>query len=157
MRLFLQVTPISNTTFTPRRPSYDINCSIRLFRQPIDLKCSASSAFAWSSESSSHYSPPFWFAQPRHTAAAMDIALELLDTYALDWIYSAILPAQPAPYNLKDGISNSTSADIQSASPWQYKPSSNIISFTPTEAAYTSQWTRDNVYRQTLSLFFITW
>jgi lathosterol oxidase len=87
----------------------------------------------------------------------MDLALELLDTYALDWIYSAILPAQPAPYNLKDGINNSTSADIQSASPWQYKPSSNIISFTPTEAAYASQWTRDNVYRQTLSLFFITW
>ncbi|EPE34630.1 hypothetical protein GLAREA_10324 [Glarea lozoyensis ATCC 20868] len=87
----------------------------------------------------------------------MDIALELLDTYALDWIYSAILPAQPAPYNLKDGMSNMTMADMQSASPWQYKPASNIISFAPTDAAYTSQWTRDNVYRQTLSLFFITW
>jgi lathosterol oxidase len=86
----------------------------------------------------------------------MDIALEFVDTYAFDRLYAAVLPASPAPYNLKGALGNGTSFDA-SSSPWQYEPASQYISFQPGEAAYSSQWDRNNVYRQIISLYFITW
>lgn len=157
MRLFPPVVQLQQHHTFNLLPLLASLRAIRIYRQPIHLEFSPSSSFPSPSESHRE-SSPFLVRVNRHTAATMDIALELCDTYALDWIYSAILPAQPAPYNLKDGGSNvTTMADLQSASPWEYKPSSNMISFEPTEYAYTSQWTRDNIYRQTLSLFFITW
>ncbi|TVY88002.1 Delta(7)-sterol 5(6)-desaturase [Lachnellula willkommii] len=87
----------------------------------------------------------------------MDIALELCDTYAFDYIYSALLPASSSPYNLNDGFSNATTFDAKAASPWQWHPASQFLSFPPTDAAYMSQWPRDNIYRQFLSLFLIMW
>lgn len=86
----------------------------------------------------------------------MDIVLEVVDTYALDYLYSAILPAHPAPYDLKHGASNAT-LDFKASSTWQYTPSTKFITLEPSEAAYMSQWTRDNAYRQLITLFFITW
>ncbi|KAG0648495.1 Sterol-C5-desaturase [Hyphodiscus hymeniophilus] len=86
----------------------------------------------------------------------MDIALELCDTYIFDHVYAVLLPASPAPFNLKSGVSNATFWDA-SSSPWQYEPASQYISFEPREAAYLSQWTRDNIIRQLISLYFITW
>jgi len=86
----------------------------------------------------------------------MDIALEICDTYLFDHVYAALLPASPAPYNLKDGVSNGTFLDAISLS-WQYEPASQYISFQPRQAAYMSQWTRDNIIRQIVTLYFITW
>jgi len=86
----------------------------------------------------------------------MDIALELCDTYLFDHLYAALLPASPAPYSLKDGASNTTSWDASHLS-WQYEPASQYISFQPREVAYMSQWTRDNITRQLISLYFLTW
>lgn len=93
----------------------------------------------------------------RHTTATMDIALELCDTYAFDYIYASLLPVRPAPYNLQGGLSNSSISSLKAASPYQWQPASKILSFPPGDAAWMSQWTRDNIYRQALSLFFITW
>jgi lathosterol oxidase len=87
----------------------------------------------------------------------MDIALELSDTFFFDYVYAALLPAQPAPYNLANGGVNSTQFDWKASSPWQYESSTKYLSLTPRDAAYMSQWTRDNIYRQLISLFFITW
>lgn len=87
----------------------------------------------------------------------MDIALELCDTYIFDYMYSAVLPAKPAPYSLNGGAGNSTVFDFKAAPPWQFEPASSIISFSPSDAAYTSQWNRDNIFRQAFSLFLITW
>ncbi|KUJ20111.1 uncharacterized protein LY89DRAFT_470878 [Mollisia scopiformis] len=87
----------------------------------------------------------------------MDIALELCDTYIFDYMYRAILPVQPAPYGLQDGMGNATTYDYKAASSWQFKPASSILSFTPTDAAYMSTLDRDNIYRQSFSLFLITW
>lgn len=87
----------------------------------------------------------------------MDIALELCDTYLFDHMYKAILPAQPAPYNLHNAASNSTALDYRAASKWEFKPASTILSFTPGDAAYMSAWDRENIYRQAFSLFLITW
>jgi lathosterol oxidase len=87
----------------------------------------------------------------------MDIALELCDTFFFDYMYSAILPAQPAPYSLKDGFGNSTVYDLKASSPWHYTPASKYLSWTPRDAAWTSQLPRDNAYRQAISLFLIMW
>jgi len=87
----------------------------------------------------------------------MDIALELCDRYIFDSLYAAILPAKPAPYSLNGGSGNATAFDFKAASTWQFEPASSIISFAPTDAAYMSQWNRDNIFRQTVSLFLITW
>jgi lathosterol oxidase len=86
----------------------------------------------------------------------MDIPLECLDTFVFDYLYAAVLPAQPAPHrhSLNDGFSNVSLAD---ASPWSYQPASKFLSFRPREVAYMSQLTRDNQYRQLFSLFLITW
>lgn len=84
----------------------------------------------------------------------MDIPLECFDTYIFDHIYAALLPAQHSTYGLNDGLSNASLAD---SSTWTYQPSSKFVSFEPYDAAYLSQWTRDNIYRQFLSLFIITW
>ncbi|KAA8563676.1 hypothetical protein EYC84_011697 [Monilinia fructicola] len=52
---------------------------------------------------------------------------------------------------------NGTTSSPKIASTWQYHPSNSFLQFEPTEAAYTSQWNRDNIYRQAFSLFLITW
>jgi lathosterol oxidase len=87
----------------------------------------------------------------------MDIALELCDTYVFDHMYAALLPAKPAPYSLSGASGNASISDFKAASPWQFEPASSLISFSPSDAAYMSQWNRDNIFRQAFSLFLITW
>ncbi|KAH8786366.1 hypothetical protein F5882DRAFT_123391 [Hyaloscypha sp. PMI_1271] len=87
----------------------------------------------------------------------MDILLELCDTFFFDYLYSAVLPAQPAPYLLQNGFGNSTIEALKVASSWQHTPSSKYLSWTPRDAAWMSQLPRDNAYRQFFSLFLIMW
>lgn len=86
----------------------------------------------------------------------MDIALEFCDTFFFDHVFAKVFPASPPPYSL-DGASNSTIAGLKAASPWQYKPATSFLSFTPRDAAYMSELNRDNIYRQAFSLFLIMW
>lgn len=87
----------------------------------------------------------------------MDIALELTDTYIFDYLYSWALPVKSPFLNGFGDQINGTAFDAKSASTWQYHPSNSFLQFEPTEAAYTSQLNRDNIYRQAFSLFLITW
>lgn len=87
----------------------------------------------------------------------MDIALEVTDTYFFDHFYSTILPAKSSLLNAVGQQINGTTLSPKIASTWQYHPSNSFLQFEPTEAAYTSQWNRDNIYRQAFSLFLITW
>ncbi|POS86697.1 hypothetical protein EPUL_001815 [Erysiphe pulchra] len=86
----------------------------------------------------------------------MDIVLELCDTYLLDKVYASALPAQTSSL-LNFGLSNTTVYGDTKSTTWQYTPASSFISFAPKDAAYMSSWNRDNIYRQAISLFFITW
>ncbi|THV51391.1 hypothetical protein BGAL_0112g00120 [Botrytis galanthina] len=87
----------------------------------------------------------------------MDIALEVTDKYFFDHFYSALLPAKPILLNAIGEQINGTLLDPRTASTWQYHPSNSFLQFEPTDAAYTSQWDRDNIFRQAFSLFLITW
>jgi hypothetical protein len=62
-----------------------------------------------------------------------------------------MLPLQTAPYDFPNAT-----APVPPA--WEYVPATQyIISFTPSKAAWTSQWPRDNIWRQSINLYLITW
>ena len=86
----------------------------------------------------------------------MDIVLEVFDTFIGDHVYSALVPVKPAPYDVAyDGSSNATIP--QTFSSWQYEPATHFFTLEPSQAAYTSAWDRDNIFRQAITLFTITW
>jgi lathosterol oxidase len=82
----------------------------------------------------------------------MDIVLEVLDTYAWDYLYAALYPAK-ASHGAFEPASNAT-VPLTS---WEYTPATKYLYLEPSEAAYQSAWPRDNIYRQGISLFLITW
>ncbi|KAA8903824.1 hypothetical protein TRICI_005635 [Trichomonascus ciferrii] len=90
----------------------------------------------------------------------MDIVLECIDTYALDYVYATLLPATEGSgmsgfeemHNVTlprqpGNILSKAGGDIY-GQPFMFPASSYI------EA---SSWSRDNIYRQFISLFFVTW
>ncbi|KAK4540939.1 hypothetical protein LTR36_008447 [Oleoguttula mirabilis] len=105
----------------------------------------------------------------------MDVILDVLDTLFLDRLYATALPLASAAVASFDPISTiaaslkgySSNATFDSASSsldgsfarsaWQYQPTSQYFSLQPSEFAYLSQWDRDNIYRQALSLYLVTW
>lgn len=95
----------------------------------------------------------------------MDIVLEAFDTYLFDSIYAQLFPAAPGPigYNaFKSAMGTSTLSSMREAptaysNNYQYQPASQYISFSPSKYAYMSSLPRDNIWRQAISLFTITW
>lgn len=94
----------------------------------------------------------------------MDFVLEGFDTYLFDPIYASVLPVAPktAAYNTFGGNGSATLANVNDlpvrlSNNWEYEPSSQFWSFTPSDYAYQSEWARDNPLRQFISLFAITW
>ncbi|ROV98934.1 hypothetical protein VSDG_03653 [Cytospora chrysosperma] len=86
----------------------------------------------------------------------MDVILELTDTFVGDYLYAKAHPARPAPYDYPYPPSNETVSQ-QVFTAWTYEPSTQYISFEPSQYAYLSAWPRDNIYRQALTLFMIIW
>lgn len=83
----------------------------------------------------------------------MDVVLELSDTFMFDYMYAWLLPAKLHDFPDHAALNASAKAFSQ----WEYKPATSFISFEPSEAAYKSAWDRDNIFRQSLSLFLILW
>ncbi|CCU82508.1 ERG3/sterol delta 5,6-desaturase [Blumeria hordei DH14] len=84
----------------------------------------------------------------------MDIALEIYDTYLFDDLYAKLLPSK---YIHRYVTNNSTLDSLESIPQWQFRPASSLETFSPRDAALSSLWNRDNIYRQAISLFIITW
>lgn len=84
----------------------------------------------------------------------MDIVNEFFDTFLADYAYARLSPARPAPFEVH-GTANVTSGQVFST--WQYEPATKYFSVRPSEYAYMSSLPRDNIYRQSLNLFLITW
>ena len=96
----------------------------------------------------------------------MDIVLEVFDTFGFDYMYSKLLPAstpsafaQAAKHAASSTFSSlKEGATMHPTDPsWSFDPASKLLSFEPSQWAYRSQWPRDNIYRQALSLYLITW
>ncbi|KAF1981811.1 C-5 sterol desaturas-like protein [Aulographum hederae CBS 113979] len=90
----------------------------------------------------------------------MDIVLEAFDTYLFDPIYATLLPSTFYGGKLSAlGDRALNSSLLQDAVPnylYHYKPASEYLSFPPSDYAYMSSLTRDNVIRQAISLYLIT-
>lgn len=94
----------------------------------------------------------------------MDIVLEVFDNYVADYCYAKLLPASYFPeldINHPENASASFSSLRVGAThlPRQSQKiqTSPYLSLEPSHFAYESVWDRENIYRQTLSLFIITW
>lgn len=106
----------------------------------------------------------------------MDVVLEIFDTFLLDRIYANVLPIHPSVSSF-DPVSTLTASlkghdafnttDFRGAfdaaagdftrSGWTYQPATQYLPIEPSEFAYMSRWDRDNIWRQTISLYCITW
>jgi lathosterol oxidase len=84
----------------------------------------------------------------------MDVVLELTDTFIADYAYRFTHPIKPAPYDYPHSAANATA---QTFSAWTYKPATQFLQIQPSQSAYMSAWPRDNVWRQLITLYFITW
>lgn len=91
----------------------------------------------------------------------MDIILEVVDHYFADWAYAALVPADSfstsATISSSYELYNNGTEGISKGASWEYTPSTHLFYLEPTAAAYESIWDRDNICRQAISLFFITW
>ncbi|TKA72268.1 Delta(7)-sterol 5(6)-desaturase, partial [Cryomyces minteri] len=95
----------------------------------------------------------------------MDVVLEVFDTFLFDRLYAAVLPASPATAAYR-GLQNtkflpnatwSSMREAGTAAAYKYQPASQYFSFEPSDLAYMSRWPRDDMWRQALSLYLITW
>ena len=90
----------------------------------------------------------------------MDVVLEAFDTFLFDRLYATFLPAFPnhvvAPKLAADGTYSSM-RQLPTGPAYNFEPASQLFSFEPSDAAYMSQLPRNNIYRQLLSLYIITW
>lgn len=88
----------------------------------------------------------------------MDIVLEVFDTFILDRLYATILPTITAIPNGRISSNDATSTySSQRELPTAVHSASRFFQLEPSEYAYMSAWPRDNIWRQGLSLYLITW
>lgn len=94
----------------------------------------------------------------------MDIVLEALDTYVFDHIYAKTFPtesvsAYPILTKLAGDLPSSFNGTekLPLTNAWVYKPATSYFILEPSMSAYMSAFPRDNIYRQAISLFLITW
>lgn len=87
----------------------------------------------------------------------MDIVLEVLDTLIFDRFYATLFPASSIVNGKTVGkVATSTFSSIREL-PTAINASSQFFQLKPSRYAYMSTWPRDNVWRQGLSLYLITW
>ena len=88
----------------------------------------------------------------------MDIVLEIFDTFIFDGLYAKYLPATSSTSLSRSAVDNATSASSSMPNaPIPYQPASRFLHLEPSAWAYMSAWPRNSVWRQTLSLYLITW
>lgn len=80
----------------------------------------------------------------------MEIALEFVDTFIADHAYAYLFPIG---YSNKPDVN--ASAQVNAPHVWQ--PATKLSNARPSEAAYMSSITRDNLYRKLLTIFLTTW
>jgi hypothetical protein len=113
---------------------------------------------------SSHWPFTSTLLKLRRYLLIMDIVLEICDALVFDRIYAAAVPLSRSSSsfqilkNAAASAGNATLAGLSNLPPgYQYHPASQYIQIEPTRWAYLSAWPRDNIIRQTISLYLILW
>ena len=89
----------------------------------------------------------------------MDIVLEVCDTFLFDRLYASVLPGSALPSPKSDIVNaiTSTYSSLREQPTAHYSPSTQFMQLEPSKYAYMSAWPRDNIWRQGISLYLITW
>ena len=89
----------------------------------------------------------------------MDIVLEVFDTFLFDALWATVYPASYSQASLKipQNAASSTFSSMREIATGRPKPSTQFFQLEPSNYAYMSAWPRDNIYRQGITLYLITW
>ncbi|KAL2007194.1 hypothetical protein VTN00DRAFT_8632 [Thermoascus crustaceus] len=89
----------------------------------------------------------------------MDIVLEVWDTFLGDRLYATLVPASLSSSITfpSDSVFNGTLSFFGQPDSYVYEPATKFFRLEPSKYAYLSAWPRDNIYRQSVSFFLITW
>ena len=88
----------------------------------------------------------------------MDIVLEVFDTFIFDRLYAGLLPKSSLFYtSTAPKNASSTFTSMRELPTAVHCSSSQFVQLAPSQYAYMSAWPRDNILRQTLTLYLITW
>ena len=89
----------------------------------------------------------------------MDIVLEVFDTFLFDALWATVCPGSHSHdsfKSLQNAASPTFSSSREMATGWP-KPSTQFFRLEPSKYAYMSAWPRDNIFRQGITLYLITW
>ncbi len=87
----------------------------------------------------------------------MDIVLQIFDTFLFDRFYTAVYPASSMFYT-ENAVKQATATfSSMREMPTIVHPTTQFFHLAPSQYAYMSQWPRDNIWRQFLTLYLITW
>lgn len=89
----------------------------------------------------------------------MDIVLEVLDTFVFDAAWATIYPgssSHASPKPLQDAVT-STFSSMREMATGGPQATTQFFQLEPSRYAYMSAWPRDNIYRQGITLYLITW
>ena len=88
----------------------------------------------------------------------MDVVLEIFDTFIFDRLYAVLLPTSSITFtrNTVKDAATSTFSSMREM-PTALSHASRFLQLEPSHFAYMSAWSRDNIWRQLLSLYLITW
>lgn len=89
----------------------------------------------------------------------MDIVLEVLDTFIFDAVWATVLPgsaSHTSPKPLQNAIT-STYSSMREMATGGPQATTQFFQLEPSRYAYMSAWPRDNIYRQGITLYLITW
>ena len=88
----------------------------------------------------------------------MDIVLDVFDTFLFDRLYATAFPrsfvAGASPKVIEDATATFSS---MRELPTAVRSLNQFWNLEPSQYAVLSAWPRDNIWRQTLSLYLITW
>ncbi|KAI4139549.1 MAG: hypothetical protein L6R39_006231 [Caloplaca ligustica] len=87
----------------------------------------------------------------------MDIVLEVFDTFLFDRLYATAFPRPVASYDPHRTDRATSTFSSMRETPTSVQASTQLWKLQPSQYAYMSTWARDNIWRQTLSLYLITW
>ncbi len=87
----------------------------------------------------------------------MDVILQVFDTFLFDRLWAAVYPATSVPYG-QNAVKDATSTfSSMREMPTPIQSATQFFQLAPSRYAHMSQWPRDYVWRQFLTLYLITW
>ena len=89
----------------------------------------------------------------------MDIVLEVFDTFLFDAFWAAAYPGSSSHTTAKrlQDAATTTFSSMREVATGGPQSSTQFFQLEPSRYAYMSAWPRDNIYRQGITLYLITW